>query len=87
LQQLRLGDGKFILLVDRLPPSVMSCCQYVQDEEEVADPLLLKTRKKTEEVVKTLSTAYEQSEYATAARTRIFQILYESVSLSIFKQT
>ncbi|KAG0559801.1 hypothetical protein KC19_10G129800 [Ceratodon purpureus] len=49
----------------------------VDDDVEVVDPLLLKTRKNTEEVVKMLSAAYQQSEYATATRARISQIQSE----------
>lgn len=75
------------IVVDFVCPSVMSYCRHVQDDVEVADPLLLKTRKNTEEVVKTLSAAYQQSEYAAATRARISQILSERVSISIFKQT
>lgn len=55
--------------------------------EASADPLLLKTRKNTEEVVKTLSADYQQSEYASGARAKISQIISNTVSLiSIFKR-
>lgn len=45
------------------------------DIEESADPLLLKTRKNTEEVVKSLSAGYQQSEYASGTRAKISQII------------
>jgi len=60
---------------------VLTQC-HVKDEEW-ADPL--KARKNTEEVIKTLAAAYQQSEYAMAAQARITQILSDPVSFSIFQ--
>ncbi|XP_024387337.1 ABC transporter G family member 11 isoform X3 [Physcomitrium patens] len=45
------------------------------DDVESTDPLLLKTRKNTEEVVKTLSAAYQKSDYSIATRSKITHIL------------
>lgn len=45
------------------------------NDVETADPLLLKTRKNTEQVVKALSATYQQSEYAAASREKINQIV------------
>ena len=55
----------------------------VQDDVETADPWLLNPSEDTKQVVKALATAYEQSEYAIATRTKITEILSKSVSVPI----
>ncbi|KAG0576968.1 hypothetical protein KC19_5G121900 [Ceratodon purpureus] len=50
----------------------------VQDDVETADPWLLNPSEDTKQVVKALATAYEQSEYAIATRTKITEILSKS---------
>ncbi|KAG0591013.1 hypothetical protein KC19_1G142700 [Ceratodon purpureus] len=58
----------------------------VDDDVETVDPLLMKSRKDTGQVVKALSAAYQHSEYALAARIKITEILSKSSGRSLITE-